>query len=237
MTWNRILSAVVCLVLSSMPALAGDVVAFDPSNVVIVAPKEAPVAIASFEGFTDMKKLYLRVAFRNDTKGAIDGARVAMMVFDARRNVIGAATHRAAGHAQAGETFAADFELPLMKPIDSAWQVMVVPVEASLAGEAGWRVPAPALRPLVDRLRGGRWTGAQQALAVGADLIPQGERVQLLPPNCTLGQCAANNSDCYEYCWDAIACAYCDRRRTGEGCSTTCYCIGPTQECPPDPYL
>ena len=237
MAKTRVLFSVAALLLVSMPAFAAiNVIAFDPSNVVIIAPKEAPVSIASFEGFSDGKKLSISVAFRNETESAIDGARVAMMVFDDERNVIGAASHRAAGRAEAGKTFSAAFELPLIEPIDSAWQVIVVPVEASLTEESGWRVPGQALRPLVDRLRGSRWTGAEQALAIGADLIPRGELVQLLPPNCTLGQCAANNSDCYEYCYDLIACAYCDRRRTGEGCSTTCYCIGPTQECPPDPY-
>ena len=237
MARNRVFSVVVILLLSSMPVFARSVVAVDPSNVVIIAPKEAPVSIASVDGFSDAKKLYVSVAFRNETEGAINGASVAMMVFDARRNVIAAATHRAAGYAHPGKTFSTELELPLMKPVDAAWQVMVVPVEAWMAEEQGWRLSEQGLRPLVERLRGSQWTGAQQALALGADLIPGGERVQMLPPNCTLQQCGANNHDCYYHvCYDLIACAYCDRRRTDEGCSTTCYCIGPTMECPPDPY-
>jgi hypothetical protein len=234
MAKNRVFSSLMFLLLLSVPAWAGDVVPFDRSNVVVITPQAAPVTIASFDGFTDAKKLYIHVSFRNETPTAIDGASMALMVFDANRKVIGAATHRAAGRAGAGETFATEFEMPLMKPADSSWQVMAVPVEAA---RIGWRVAPDKLRPLVDRLSGARWTGVREALAIGADLIPQGELAQILPPNCTLGQCAANNSDCYSYCYDAIACAYCDRRRTGEGCSTTCYCIGPTQECPPDPYL
>lgn len=236
MALHRVGSVVVLLLLSTA-AFAADVVAFAPENVVVVAPKDAPVSIASFTGYTDTKTLFIRVTFRNDTEATIDAARMAMMVFDGKREVIGAATHRAAGNANPGETFDAKFELPLMRSIDAAWQVVVVPVEASLQGQDGWRVPGKSLRPLVERLRGGNWSGAQQALAMGADLIPGGERVQIYPPNCTLMQCQQNNSDCYEYCYDLIACAYCDRRRNGEGCSTTCYCIGPTQNCPPDPYL
>lgn len=237
MVRNRAFSVVLLLVLCSIPAFAGDLTAFDPGNVVIIAPGEAPVSIASFDGFSDGKKLCIHFVVRNETTAVIDAARVAMMVFDADRNVIGAATHQAAGRAKAGETFPGGFELPLMKPIESAWQIMVVPVEASMAAESGWRIPPPALKPLVERLRGSRWTGAQQALALGQDLIPRGELVQTSSPNCTIAQCLAHNRTCYEYCYDAIACAYCDRRDTPEGCSMTCYCVGPGQACPPSPYL
>lgn len=128
-----------------------------------------------------------------------------------------------------------------MRPIESTWQIVVVPTGASRIEEAGWRVPAEAVRPLVNRLRGAKWSGAEEALALGRDFIPGGERVQTYPPNCTLQECGENNQECNDYCAYvlnlATTCAFCDRRRTGETCSTTCYCVGPGQSCGPNPYL
>jgi hypothetical protein len=236
MTSKRVVSALVALMLFSIPAFAADVTALDPANVVLVKPDEAPVSIASFDGVSDGKKVSITVAFRNETKGPIEGAQVAMMVFDGKRNVIGKASHRTAGHAKPGGTFQSKFEIPLMKPLDDAWQIVVVPVSASFSHERGWRVPKGALQPLVDRLERGNWSGAQQALAIGRDFVPRGELVQMVPPNCTIMECHQHYEDCYFFCGPYIACAYCDRRRTWEGCSTTCYCVWGSEPCPDDPY-
>ena len=219
-------------------ASAAERVAFAPENVVVIAPKQAPVSIAAFDGSTDAKQLYVSVTFRNETSVPIEGARMAMVVFDGDRNVIGAASHRVAGRAAAGQTFSSEFELPLARPAGAVWQIVAVPVEALIAGEAGWRVRPESVKPVIDRMKS---SGVQYALAIGDDLLPRGERVQLPPYNCTLQQCFENNQECNDYCAIYVdgsrACAFCDRRRTGEACSTTCYCVSFSGgECGPNPY-
>jgi hypothetical protein len=234
---RKLLLSVVALFLVAS-ASAAELVAFAPENVVVITPKQAPVSIAALDGSTDAKKLYVSVTFRNETSGRLEGARMAMVVFDGDRNVIGAASHRVAGRAEAGQTFSTDFELPLARPAGAVWQIMAVPVEALIAGEAGWQVRPEAVKPVIDRMKS---SGVQYALATGDDLIPRGERVQLPPYNCTLQECFENNEFCNDYCAinmdGARACAFCDRRRTGETCSTTCYCVSFSWgECGANPY-
>lgn len=221
-------------------AQSGDAVTvLDPDAVVLFAPPNAPLSIASLDGTAEGKTLAVRVVFRNDTAEPVYGPHVALIVFDAKRQPIGAATYRSMTGIEAGRQHMAELELPLSQPLDAESRVMAVPVVASTAA-ARWKVPPANLRLLAQRLQSAPWARAEHALALGRDVLPAGELVQFYPPNCSLEECGQNNLDCNDYCMSIGAhdtCAYCDRRRTGEPCSLTCYCRFIWEgNCAGDPY-
>lgn len=213
--------------------------ALDSDAIVIVAPPSAPVSIASFDGSITENLLTVQVAINNESAEDVHRAGVSLITFDRDRKMVGALTYRSGAGISAGKSHLLEFTVPLAGSFDSGSKLVVIPTAASGSSGTTWRVPGAQLQLLVNRLSSANWSNATQALAVGRDVLPRGERVQTNPPNCTFGQCAQNADDCNDGCFAGgyfDTCAYCDRRRTGEGCSTVCYCLGITQgPCPPPP--
>lgn len=239
----RKLTLFAAMVLAAAAAMADSpetVTALDPEAVVLIAPPDAPLSIASLDGVVTGRKLDVRVVFRNETSEIVYGPRVALIVFDRDRRPIGAALHSSAAGIEPGRVHVSEIEFPLSQTLDADARVMAVPVTAATQ-KTSWNVPPERLQLLVQRLGTERWDRAEHAITLGRDIIPRGELVQLPPPNCSLAECGQNNQDCHDYCVSAGAhdtCAYCDRRRTGEPCSLTCYCRWIWEgNCDDDPYL